>query len=30
MKAILVPVHFKGRDADFDRQLAVLRTLLAD
>ncbi len=30
MKAILVPVAFRGRDADFDKQLAALRTLLAD
>ncbi len=30
MKAILVPVAFKGRDADFDRQLSALRGLLAD
>lgn len=30
MKAILVPVHFKGCEGDFDKQLAVLRTLLSD
>jgi len=30
MKAILVPVFFKGRDTDFDKQLAILRGLLSD
>lgn len=30
MKARLVPLYFKGRDADFDNQLDNLGTLLAD
>ncbi len=30
MKAILVPVFFKGRDEGFDKQLAALRGLLSD
>lgn len=30
MKALLVPVYFKSRDAEFDKQLATLRGLLAD
>jgi len=29
MKPRLLPLAFPGRDADFDRQLAILRTLLA-
>ncbi|MFC2052977.1 hypothetical protein ACFLV7_01585 [Chloroflexota bacterium] len=30
MKSRLVPIYFPGRDEDFDHQLGILKTLLAD